>query len=165
EVGRGTTFRIYLPRKPGSPYEEATARVAEPGPLGRETILLAEDEPPLRVLMTNLLTGAGYRVLAAASGPQALTLWRAHGPEVRLLVTDIVMPDGMSGFDLAAELVREQPQLPIIYTSGYSPELSGRQDELIAGVNFLPKPFTMDRLLRAIRNALDRPVMESNGRG
>jgi two-component system cell cycle sensor histidine kinase/response regulator CckA len=105
--------------------------------------------------VTNLLGRVGYRVYAAATGPQALELWRTRAAEIQLLVTDLVMPDGLSGFDLGAQLTREAPRLRVIYTSGYSPEIAGRGEALVAGVNFLAKPFEVESLLRAIRAMLD----------
>jgi PAS domain S-box-containing protein len=155
EPGRGTTFQVYLPQRAG-PVSAPEARVETRARGGDEAILLVEDEAALRNLVSNVLGRMGYRVFTAATGPQALELWRAHETAIQLLVTDLVMPDGLSGFDLSSRLTREAAHLRVIYTSGYSPQLVGRGEELITGVNFLPKPFEMDQLLQAIRNALDR---------
>ncbi len=156
DPGRGTTFRVYLPWQIGAKVEPPTRRETEATRGGHETILLVEDEPALRGLVGNLLERAGYRVFSAANGPQALAQWRAHPKEVDLLLTDLVMPDGMSGFDLGALLTHDDPRLRVVYTSGYSPEIAGRGQELIPGVNFLAKPFVADGLLEIVRAALDR---------
>jgi two-component system, cell cycle sensor histidine kinase and response regulator CckA len=156
ELGVGTTFRVYLPRQSGRILEAPRRWTPIASPGGHETILFVEDEPALRALIGNLLSRRGYRVLVAASGPEALEQWRAHASEVNLLLTDLVMPDGMSGFDLGARLAGEVPWLRVIYTSGYSPEIAGRGQALVAGVNFLAKPFDPDLLLCTVRAALDR---------
>ncbi len=157
--GQGAVFRVHLPRVQAHPSTASAHVETRAAPKGEETILLVEDEPALRSLARRWLSMHGYRVLEAGSGPQALEVWREHAAEIRLLVTDVVMPDGMSGFDLGEQLAREDPRLGIIYTSGYSPEVAGRREELIQGANFLAKPFEMYRLLRAIRSALDARTM------
>ncbi len=155
EAGRGATFRAYLPRinnaTPAQPQPSITAAL----PHGNETILFAEDEISLRVLVRNVLTKLGYQVLEAGSGTQALRVWEKNRDKIQLLLTDIVMPDGMTGIDLARQLQRENPRLKVIYTSGYSLEAATKGFPLKDGVDFLPKPFPVKKLAQTIRNRLD----------
>ena len=155
EIGHGTTFRIYLPR-----VAEDTDRKA---PLtltsvrgGSETILLVEDEPFLRNSVRNALSRLGYKVIEAPSGAQALEIWKQHHGEIHLLFTDMVMPDGMNGRELAERVLKTNPELKVIYTSGYSADVVDRNFRLEEGVNFLPKPFEAHKLAQTVRNTLDQ---------
>jgi CheY-like chemotaxis protein len=121
---------------------------------GAETILVVEDEEVLRELVKDILESDGYRVLAAASGREALKVWREHGKSVDLLLTDVTMPDGMSGRDLAAMVLEENPRLPVIFSSGFSHQ-SLEPHELTEGQTFFPKPYEPADLSRAVRAALD----------
>ena len=125
-------------------------------PSGHETILLAEDEPVLREAIRKTLAQLGYRVLEAATGHKALEVWKEHRKEINLLLTDMVMPDGLTGKELAQRLLRENPKLKVIYMSGYTTELVGRDFPLKEGVNFLAKPFETSLLAQIIRDSLDR---------
>jgi len=155
EIGKGTTFRIYLPCL-SVPAASATARPAPAASSGgTETILLVEDEPVLRTFGRRFLTKMGYRVLEAADGHAALEVWRQHPGEIQLLLTDLVMPGGMTGLQLAQLLMEEVPGLKVIYTSGYSAEIAGKDLALQEGVNFLGKPFEPARLAQAVRTLLD----------
>jgi CheY-like chemotaxis protein len=155
ELGRGSTFHVYLPRR------AAVARVEEPKPSvaparGRnELLLLVEDEPSVQELGRVALTRYGYRVLAASNGQDALNLWRLHRHEIALLVTDMIMPEGLSGQQLARQLLEEKPDLKIIYTSGYNAEIAGKELKLKEGINYLPKPYELERLYEVVRLALD----------
>ncbi len=154
QVNRGTAFRVFFPV---SDHKEEA--VAEPTPEGAnapgtETILLAEDEQALREMVAEVLTLRGYRVLAAESGPKALELYHQNS-HVDLLLTDMVMPGGMMGSDLVAELRRTNPNLKVIYTTGYSPGVVGLQEAVNEGVNFLPKPYSPRKLADYIRQCLD----------
>jgi CheY-like chemotaxis protein len=155
EAGAGATFRVFLPlvMKPAPTEPKAAARASMPG--GTETILLVEDERPLRAIVRGILERLGYRVLEAQSGLTALEVWRKHRHEVALLFTDLVMPDGMSGRELAESLRKDAPGLRVIYSSGYSAEVVGRSLNLQEGVNFLQKPYRHDKLALAVRQALD----------
>jgi CheY-like chemotaxis protein len=93
-------------------------------------------------------------VLEAASGLEALELWRQHHPEVRLLITDLVMPDGMNGKELAQRLQRENSKLKIIYTSGYSTDCRDKSLQLEANINFLAKPFDVSKLAQTVADVL-----------
>ena len=153
EVGRGTTFRIYLPLQKEA--EEVVAETTFVAKGGNETILLVEDEQSLRVLVRNVLTRLGYRVLEATTGLTAVEVWKEHRHDIKLLLTDLVMPDGMTGKQLAEVLVHENPNLKVIYTSGYSRDIAGQGFSLQDGVNFLSKPFQAAKLGQTVRNSLD----------
>jgi two-component system, cell cycle sensor histidine kinase and response regulator CckA len=153
EVGQGTSFKIYLPQ-----VTEA-AGPDRPGPTmvsssGTETILLVEDNAGLRKLATRLLEPAGYTVLGAASGEEALRLLKRHEKPVHLLLSDVVMP-GMSGRDLAEQLAQTRPEMKVLYMSGYTSDTVVRHGILEAQVPFLNKPFTAAALLRKVREVLD----------
>ena len=153
EPGRGTTFRVYLPRATGAVVEKTAAPVALRAP-GTGTILVAEDEPVVRDLILTTLRRAGYTVLTAADGRKAMELIDADRDRIDLLVSDVVMPH-IGGLELA-ELVRaSRPALPIILISGYSEDLlsadSGRE-----GVTVLAKPFTAQRLTELVGDTLAR---------
>jgi two-component system cell cycle sensor histidine kinase/response regulator CckA len=156
ELERGTTFEIYFPAE--SKPAEATGMTVPNGPVlqaGSETILVVEDEHALRQLVTYLLRQHGYNVIEARSGREALQLWRQHDREIDLLLTDIVMPEGISGVDLTEELQSEKPSLKVIYTSGYSQDVAGQRVVLEEGVNFLPKPYHPPKLAQIVRDRLD----------
>ena len=153
EVGRGTSFKIYLPQ-----VTEA-AGTDQPRPravssTGTETILLAEDNAGLRKLATRVLAPAGYTVLAAATGEEALRVLERHEPPVHLLLSDVVMP-GMSGRDLAERIAQTRPGMKVLYMSGYTSDTIVRHGVLEARVPFLNKPFTAAALLRKVREVLD----------
>jgi PAS domain S-box-containing protein len=156
EAGRGTTFKIYLPRLVGLTARSIAEKMLATPPTGQETILLVEDETALRNSVHKILARLGYRILEAPTGGKALEVWKEHHAEIRLLLTDLVMPEGMSGKDLAQRLLGENPKLKVIYMSGYSAELAGHDLSLQEGVNFLAKPFQMQRLAQTIRNRLDQ---------
>jgi CheY-like chemotaxis protein len=123
---------------------------------GNETILLVEDEASLRAPISMALSRLGYRVLEASNGVEALEVWKQHRDEIRLVLTDLVMPGGMSGRDLASRLLKENPKLKVIYASGYSAEVAGEDFLLEEGVNFLAKPFRTFQLAQTVRNCLDK---------
>jgi CheY-like chemotaxis protein/two-component sensor histidine kinase len=156
QPGRGVTFRINLP---ASPMLTAETRPSGPkaNPVGgKETILVVEDELAVRRCLQDILQRYGYVVLTAANGLEALSLWQSQGPgRVALLVIDIVMPGGMSGNEVARQLQRAQPNLKIIYISGYSAEIAGRELQLRPGENFIQKPFVTHQLLEIVRRSLD----------
>jgi CheY-like chemotaxis protein len=120
----------------------------------KSRILVVEDEPSLRLLVCKVLERNGFQVMAASSGAEALELWDHDKPQIDLLLTDMVMPDGMSGRQLAERLKADMPELKILYTSGYSTELLGKDLALEEGVNFLQKPYPPARLVQTVRTAL-----------
>lgn len=155
EVGRGTVFRIYLPRLNTPPRKASAVSSMSALPGGNETILLAEDEPALRALVRSVLTRLGYRVIEAPTGVRALELWEQNRDDIRLLLTDMVMPDGLSGRELAEKLLAANPALKVIYTSGYNPEFADKRFGLRDGVDFLAKPFAAPKLAETVRAQLD----------
>ncbi|MDE3156309.1 MAG: PAS domain-containing protein [Acidobacteriota bacterium] len=155
-VGEGTTFRLYLPRTARTPAPTLPPPAIPDVDRGTETILLVEDESSLRALGRRVLTRLGYQVLEAGSGVEALEVWQAHKAEIDLLLTDLVMPDGVSGLDLAEQLLGERPELRVLCTSGYSAAAAAGFDRL-PGLAFLAKPFKPADLGRAVRQVLDAP--------
>ena len=156
EVGHGTTFRIYLPRLTGMPAQKAAPPALTAMRGGNETILLVEDEQSLRVIMRTALTRLGYRVLEAPTGVKALEVWKDHRKEINLVLTDLLMPDGMTGKDLAQRLLQENPKLKVVYMSGYSADVVGKDFPLKKGISFLAKPFEAHKLAQTIRDSLDK---------
>jgi PAS domain S-box-containing protein len=169
EVGQGTAFRIYLPHLARISDQKFVAPMTEQAPGGKETILVVEDEPKLRASVINILSRLGYNVLEASDGANALEVWKKQLNEVRfakklwnqdldgihLLLTDMVMPGGITGKDLGERLLKENPKLKVIYVSGYNAEVAGKDFPLKEGVNFLTKPFQAQKLAQTIRNSLD----------
>jgi two-component system, cell cycle sensor histidine kinase and response regulator CckA len=153
QVGKGSTFRIYLPRAAGrEPSRPPPAAISSP--TGRETILLAEDERWVRKMVAAHLRDLGYQVLMAADGAEALEIARAHSGAIDLLLSDLVMPR-VDGRELAEALRQTDPRLKVIFVSGYAgPSVAGK-DLDVPGVSFLPKPFSMQMLARTIREVLD----------
>lgn len=126
---------------------------AAPG--GDETILLAEDDHSLRISLRKTLSQMGYRVLEAATGATALEVWRENRDAIGLLLTDMTMPGGMTGKELAQFVLQDAPKLKVIYMSAYSAKYAGRDFPLVEGDNFLAKPFDSAKLARTIRGKLD----------
>jgi PAS domain S-box-containing protein len=158
EVNHGTTFRIYLPRLAKNGGQKSAQPTLATLRGGHETILLVEDDPPLRLSMNMALSQLGYRILDAPTGVKALEVWHENRNEISLLLTDLVMPDGMTGKNLAQHILHENPKLKVIFMSGYSAELVGKDFPLKEGVNFLTKPFQAVKLAQAVRNSLDQPA-------
>jgi len=155
QVGQGTTFKIYLPvyDQVSEPWAGAAGEAAIPG--GHETVLVVEDEPPVRWTVKNILEKCGYRVLEAAAGVDALAIWHQHHNEVALLLTDLVMPAGLNGQELAEKFKAQNPKLKVIYTSGYSVEAAGKGLSLEDGISFLQKPYDAETLALTVRQCLD----------
>lgn len=156
EVGQGTTFRIYLPRLTKISDQKLVNPTMEPSRGGNETILVVEDESRLRASVQKILSNLGYRVLEASDGPDALEVWKQHRDEIDLLLTDMVMPGGMTGKDFGERFLKENLKLKVIYMSGFSTEIVGKDFPLEEGVNFLTKPFQAQKLAQTIRECLDR---------
>ena len=158
EPGEGTTFRVFLPRVSGTVASQA-ALPPSATPTGAETILLVEDDPVLRIVLQKSLAQLGYHVLVAATGAAALAAWREHRDQIQLLITDMLMPGGLTGKTLAQQLLGEKPGLKALYISGYSAGLAGADFPLVEGVNFLSKPFPMPKFAQTIRAILDGTVV------
>ncbi|CAD0329616.1 Blue-light-activated protein [Xanthomonas hortorum pv. carotae] len=158
EVGEGTTVRLYFPAS--SKYAEdmpaVEQRVIEQG--GSENILIVEDKQDVAVVAKLFLEGAGYRVLCASSGREAIAVLELH-PEVDALFTDLIMPGGMNGVVLAREACRMLPKIKILLTTGYAD--AGIQRTDVGGAEFgvVNKPYTQKELLKRIRLLLDGPVV------
>jgi PAS domain S-box-containing protein len=155
EVGKGTTFKIYLPRVDGE-----TTRLPESFPPmelleGSETVLLVEDEEIVRNLGVRILAELGYRVIRAGNGDEAIALAREHGERIDLLLTDVVMP-GMSGRELANRLTRIHPETRVLFTSGYTDNAIVHHGVLDEGVSFIGKPYTPSALAGKVREVLDK---------
>jgi PAS domain S-box-containing protein len=156
----GTTFRICFPASQQA--AEKTELVVDTAlRSGRETILVAEDEDTLREMVVQVLKIQGYTVLEAASGRHALEVWEHADRPVDLLLTDMVMPGGIMGSELAERLSGQSPRLKVIYTSGYSPGMAGKDASLLAGRNFLPKPYSIGKLAQFVRECLDAPLKQN----
>ena len=151
----GATFTVFLPttRKPQERVEKKPALPQALG--GRETILVVEDEEPVRRFVSDLLKEYGYNVRLASNGVEALDVWKQNSKEIDLLLTDVVMPQQISGLELADRLIKEKTELKVIYTSGYSIELLDRHFGSRPEVNFLPKPYHPLKLAEAVRTCLD----------
>jgi two-component system, cell cycle sensor histidine kinase and response regulator CckA len=153
EVDRGTCFTLLFPptdKPPESKTEIARKTVVKRG--AGETILLVEDEPILRELAHAVLADAGYKVLDAEQSAGAFDLWKTHQHEIDLLLTDMVLPGGVTGRELALQLQELKPNLKVIYTTGYSQDLVETKGET---VNFLQKPYPPETLMRTVRSCLD----------
>jgi signal transduction histidine kinase/ActR/RegA family two-component response regulator len=163
KTGVGTVFRVYLPVT----TEQASAEIASGSgaakAAGRATILVVEDETPLRKLISQVLKGAGHTVLEAANGDEALAAWVLHDGVIDLLLTDVIMP-GMKGPELVAKLRGRRPEMAIVFMSGYDNELIDKKS-LETAASFLPKPFSPRALLNCIdsRLGLDKTCDEELG--
>jgi signal transduction histidine kinase/CheY-like chemotaxis protein/HAMP domain-containing protein len=158
EVDRGTTFAVYFPACDEAVPVEAE-KTAEPTPVvgGSETLLVVEDEMVLREMAREFLKDCGYRVLEARSGREALQVWQLHRAEIHLLLTDMKMPEGISGLELAERMLAEQPGLHVIFTSGYSDDVIRPEFLERTHSKFLAKPYAYSDLVRLVRECLDHP--------
>ncbi|MHB2016275.1 MAG: ATP-binding protein [Candidatus Xenobia bacterium] len=154
EIGRGTTFKIHLPMA----VVPALAAAVEARPAadvrGNETVLVVEDEAPVREFASQVLKRKGYEVLVAENGEAGLKLCREHAGEIHLLVTDVVMPV-MSGPEMVAEVTRLRPDMRVLYTSGYTDDAMVHHGIAHCDIAFLEKPFTGDQLALKVREVLD----------
>ncbi len=155
ELGKGSTFRIYIPyigvQQPEA--EKPTTQITIRG--GTETILLVEDEKAVRELVARVLEKHGYKVLQAANGVEAVEVWREHKNDIALLLTDLVMPQNMNGRELAEKLWADRADLKVIFSSGYSADIVGKDFRLEPELNYLQKPYQPQTLILAVRRCLD----------
>ena len=155
EPGHGTTFKIYFPLCETGPEPRAAKRKPASSPRGTETILLVEDEAPVRTVASRILRASGYTVIEAADGREAVQLWETKGDAIDLVITDMVMPH-LSGRELAAHVRARRPQIPLLFMSGYTEDAAQQRSFLIAGSMFLDKPFSEETLAGRVRAVLDQ---------
>jgi PAS domain S-box-containing protein len=154
EIGVGTTFRVLLPAAMGAGEQAPEVKDATPVRGGHETILHVEDEPVLRQLVRDVLSQYHYSILEAGSGVEALKVWDDNDGRVDLLLTDMVLPEGMTGRDLAHQLRKRKPDLRVIYTSGYTLKTFGKEQGE-GDTAWLEKPYQPTQLARNVRECLD----------
>jgi two-component system, cell cycle sensor histidine kinase and response regulator CckA len=158
EIGCGTTFRVYLPRVPLTATAGPSLMAPPSGQAGGETILLVEDDQAVREVTVRVLKKHGYTILAAHTGSEALEIFESHKDQIALAITDLVMP-GIPGIELAFELRSRNPQLPILFMSGYSKDAGRELGRFEPHTDYLEKPFTPARLQTTVRKLLDeRPA-------
>ena len=155
EPGHGAVFHIFLPRLAVVPTVAPAPQPVFTPRGSNELVLLVEDEPAVQEMGTQALRRQGYRVVTASNGRTALEVWARYKSEIALLLTDMIMPEGVSGQQLARQLLEEKPALKVIYTSGYNAEIAGKELKLADGVNYLAKPYELEQLYRTVRSALD----------
>lgn len=158
EVGRGTSFNIFLP--PAEGEVEETGCVTVEVPRGNGTVLLVEDEQPVREVVRDFLEIEGYQVLEASNGAQAIEVCERHNSTIDLLITDVIMPK-MGGSELAQTLTKRRPDLKVLYMSGYADDDIARQGILKPGTNFLHKPFTPEILARKVHETMSTSSVSS----
>ncbi len=154
QSGLGTHVQIFLPPSGAPPEPQRDADSNQPRG-GLETVLVVEDEPAVREIMVEVLRDYGYRVWEAGDGPEALELWAKCSHEINLLVTDIVMPNGIKGNVLASRLQAEKAGLKVIFSSGYTCDFGTEGNPLPPGCIFLEKPYKPEVLVKAVRDCLD----------
>jgi len=155
ELGKGTTFHIYFSASASAPVDPEQTETQFHARKGTETILVVEDERDLREIVTRTLNLNGYRVFQAVDGQNALQIWAEYKNEIDLLFTDIIMPGGLNGRELAEKLWAEKPGLKVIFSSGYGADALGKNFKLDPKLNYLQKPYLPQTLSRVIRRCLD----------
>jgi DNA-binding response OmpR family regulator len=153
EPGRGTTFKVYLPRTDRRTSDATRAQPPEKLN-GHETVLLVEDEDPVRVAMRRILQDHGYQVLEAHEASEAQLVADRHPGEIHLLLSDVVLP-GLSGFKLAERMVKLRPGIKVLLASGYTEHGLRQQGAISSGIEYLQKPITPNTLARRVRAVLD----------
>jgi two-component system cell cycle sensor histidine kinase/response regulator CckA len=154
ELGQGTTFQIFLPGSEDTPDALLDHDLTDLRG-GDETILVVEDERAVRDVITSVLRGRGYDVLEAGDGHEALEIWSRKAGEVDLLLTDIVMPNGLRGNMLAERLRTDRADLKVILSSGYSSNFGTEAAPLSGRIHFLQKPYKPEVLVKVVRDCLD----------
>jgi two-component system, cell cycle sensor histidine kinase and response regulator CckA len=157
EVGKGSTFKVYFPRVPEAKETVVPEENRSEDNRGHETILLVEDEPQIRELVEMMLTSRGYTVLSVDDPLRAADCSKQHAGPIHLLMTDVVMP-GIGGRDVAKQISAQRPDMKVLFTSGYTPDLIEGHGVLEPGLHFLQKPFTMSILVEKIREVLNGTI-------
>jgi CheY-like chemotaxis protein len=158
---QGSRFEVWLPataaqaRNPGPIVRGSTIALKRPQDA---VILLVEDDPHVRTLTRTVLEREGYQVCEATHGPEAMRVWSARGGQIDLVLTDMVMPGGMNGIALASELRKQRANLPVVFMSGYSPEVAGRELNELERGHLIEKPASPRVILQAVQNALTDPA-------
>lgn len=154
-VGKGTTFRLSLPAAESATAEHVRKEIDPDFFHGTETVLVVDDETGVSRMVERTLVSSGYSVLTAVDGHEARKVWEENRGRIDLLVTDIVMPKGVSGLDIGREFLRDQPDLGVIFMSGYADEVVESEGDFPEGCMFIAKPFIRDELMSAVRTTLD----------
>jgi len=152
QLGNGTTFKIYLPACASGAAKKSTPQTKAIPAGGHEKILLVEDDADVRIVTRGFLEGSGYHIWEASNGLEALNVWKTYASQIDLLLTDIVMPGGLNGWELADRLSGERPGLKVILMSGYNSDLAGKTQSYN---HILPKPFSFESLTKTVRSCLD----------
>ncbi len=164
KVNGGSTFHVFIPAIAPVQPAQNPAQPKEAGSTGGgETILVVEDDPDLRDLVSQILESCGYKVLSTGSAAEALEAWAKSRAQIHLLLTDMMLPDGFSGRKLAGQLTCENPRLRVIFTSGYSAGMAGTELANIDERQFLAKPYRPSTLMEVVRRCLDQPLPETAG--
>jgi hypothetical protein len=154
EIGQGTCFKIYLPISDEDVVSEQIHSAPRASTEGHETILLVEDEDMVRELALEILESHGYRVLEAATGEDAISIYESHGEQIDLLISDVIMPK-MNGRELSSRLTRLRPELKVLFISGYTDDTVFHHGVLDEGAQFLQKPFSPDALVEKVTEVLN----------
>jgi CheY-like chemotaxis protein len=157
EIGRGSTFRIYLPRVDSALATDGAKPATVDSLRGEETVLIVEDQQAVRGLAKKMLQARGYHVLDAANGDDAHAVVMRHSGAIDLLLTDVVMP-GTDGRSLSEQLRQLRPNLRVILMSGYAEDMIAHRGALDSGLAYIQKPFCPDELAAKVREVLDSPV-------
>ena len=155
QIGCGTTFHIFLPatsKRIIESNQDDALKVIK----GDETVLLVEDEISVRRALAQSMRLLGYQVFEAGNGPEAMRIWKENSDQIHLLLTDMVMPEGMTGLDLAEKIRKEKTDLKIIISSGYNTKIDSHDSLERAGITYLQKPYEFETLSKALRDCLDR---------
>jgi PAS domain S-box-containing protein len=152
QLGNGTTFKIFLPASASGAAEKSTPQTKAIPAGGHEKILLVEDDADVRIVARGVLEGSGYQIWEASNGLEALNVWKTNASQIDLLLTDIILPGGLNGWELADRLSGERPGLKVILMSGYNADLAGK---IQPHSHILPKPFSLENLTETVRSCLD----------
>ena len=155
EEGKGTSFKVYLPKADEDAVKRKEHRTIKGSLEGTETILLVEDEGVVREMVQKFLERYGYRVLKASNPKEAIRISSEYTGPIQLLLTDVIMP-GMSGKDMAKRVKSERPQIKVVYMSGYTNNTMSLHGVLDKGLEFIEKPFSLTQLARQIRRVLHK---------
>jgi CheY-like chemotaxis protein len=155
-VGRGSQFVVWFPARPRARTPAPPPPAGPGGGEGTEGLLLVEDRDEVRAVLQSVFSRNGYRTFLAANGPEALRLWEQHRDQIALLFTDVVMPGGMNGRELAERLRAQRPDLKVMYCSGYDANILAAEALVLPGTRFLAKPFNLAQAARQVRELLDQ---------